>query len=279
VLSIKADSIRLDNSFFRIGGDSIAAIKLVAKARKEGLQLTAADVFRQPKLKHLARSLAVRVSVIAHPAQPFSLLSFATKKAMFFDVEPFGGAVGVQNAEDILPVTYTQQLFISQGIRFPLQAYNYFFVDLGSDLDVELLKDSCSTVLNHFSILRTYFVLFQDKWWQLTLRSLALPFSTIKVEGSLAEESQTFCTQNLKKVSQQGFQRGMLPTFFTLIENSIEQHRIIIQLSHAQYNGVCIPVILNSLADAYQRKPLPPAPPFSAYLAYSQTRLSISASY
>jgi amino acid adenylation domain-containing protein len=279
VLNIEADSIGLDDSFFRLGGDSIAAMKLVAEARNEGFQLAATDVFRQPKLKHLARSLAVRVSVIAHPAQPFSLLSSAIKEAMFSDVEPFGAAVRVQNAEDIAPVTYTQQFFISQGLRSPLQAFNYLFVDLGSDLVVDLLRDSCRTVLNHFPILRTQFVLFQDNWWQLTLRNLELPFSTIEVEGSLAEESQNFCTQDLERVSQQGFQHGMLPTSFTLVRSLTGQHRLIIRLSHAQYDGVCLPVILNSLADAYWQKPLPPAPPYSAYLAYSQMHLSISASY
>ncbi|KAI0568548.1 PP-binding domain-containing protein, partial [Pyrenophora tritici-repentis] len=40
VLGIDADTIGLDDSFFRLGGDSIAAIKLVAKARKQGIQLT-----------------------------------------------------------------------------------------------------------------------------------------------------------------------------------------------------------------------------------------------
>jgi aryl carrier-like protein len=279
VLNIEPGSISLDDSFFRIGSDSIAAMKLVAKARREGLELTIANVFRQPCLEHLIRFLVVRVSVTVQPVQPFSLLPSAIKEAMFSDVESFRAAVGVQDAEDIVPVTYAQQLFISQGLRYPLQAFNYLFVDLGSDLDVELLKDSCRTVFSHFPVLRAHFVLFQDKWWQLTLRDPNLPFSAINVKGSLAEESQAICTQDLATVSEQGFPHGMLPTFFILIGNSIGQHRLIIRLSHAQYDGVCIPVILNSLADAYRQKPLPPAPPYSAYLAYSQTRLSISASY
>jgi aryl carrier-like protein len=59
VLNIEAGSIGLDDSFFRLGGDSIAAMKLVAEARKEGLQLAVADVFRQPRLERLVRSLAV----------------------------------------------------------------------------------------------------------------------------------------------------------------------------------------------------------------------------
>jgi hypothetical protein len=224
VLNIKVDSIRLDDSFFCLGGDLIAAMKLVAKAHNEGFQLAAADVFRQPKLEHLVRSLAVRDNVTVHPVQPFSLLSFAMKEAMFSDIKPFGPAFRVQDAEDVAPITYAQQLFISQGLRYPLQAFNYLFVDLGSDLDVELLEDSCRTVFSHFPVLRAHFVLFQDKWWQLTLRDPDLPFSAINVKGSLAEESQAICTQDLATVSEQGFQHGMLPTSFTLVRSLTGQH-------------------------------------------------------
>ena len=39
VLGIAADSIGLDDSFFRLGGDSIAAMKLVGEARRQGMQL------------------------------------------------------------------------------------------------------------------------------------------------------------------------------------------------------------------------------------------------
>jgi len=54
VLNINADNIGLDDSFFRLGGDSITAMKLVGEARKEGLQLTVADVIRNPRLDILA---------------------------------------------------------------------------------------------------------------------------------------------------------------------------------------------------------------------------------
>ncbi len=39
VLRIEPESIGLDDSFFRLGGDSIGAMKLVGKARQAGLQL------------------------------------------------------------------------------------------------------------------------------------------------------------------------------------------------------------------------------------------------
>ncbi|KAK1914117.1 hypothetical protein P3342_007363 [Pyrenophora teres f. teres] len=66
VLAIDADSIGLDDSFFRLGGDSIAAMKLVGEARRAGIHLTVADLFRNPKLDQLAA--AAIASAHASPA-------------------------------------------------------------------------------------------------------------------------------------------------------------------------------------------------------------------
>lgn len=54
VLHIGAESISIDDSFFRIGGDSIGAMRLVGMARQSGLLLTVRDIFRNPVLHDLA---------------------------------------------------------------------------------------------------------------------------------------------------------------------------------------------------------------------------------
>ncbi|QUC20481.1 uncharacterized protein UV8b_04722 [Ustilaginoidea virens] len=56
-LSMKPDEIDLGDNFFRIGGDSILAMKLVGLARKSGLLLTVRDVFKQPVLRELCSCL------------------------------------------------------------------------------------------------------------------------------------------------------------------------------------------------------------------------------
>ncbi|POR38790.1 Nonribosomal peptide synthetase [Tolypocladium paradoxum] len=54
VLHIAAGSISINDSFFRIGGDSIGAMRLVGMARQNGLLLTVRDIFRNPVLHDLA---------------------------------------------------------------------------------------------------------------------------------------------------------------------------------------------------------------------------------
>lgn len=51
ILGISPDRVGLDDSFIRLGGDSIAAMKVVGEARKHnGLDMTVADLLRRPKL-------------------------------------------------------------------------------------------------------------------------------------------------------------------------------------------------------------------------------------
>ncbi|KND87537.1 Nonribosomal peptide synthetase 4 [Tolypocladium ophioglossoides CBS 100239] len=73
-----ASNIGLDDSFFHLGGDSVAAIEVVSELRRVGIQLTVADILGYPVL----RELACRSSRIQHQTQsqiaPFSLLGDET---------------------------------------------------------------------------------------------------------------------------------------------------------------------------------------------------------
>lgn len=65
VLQIDLDSISIDDSFIRMGGDSIGAIRLVGVARKNGLSLTIRDVFQNPILHDLATACVQESAVSA----------------------------------------------------------------------------------------------------------------------------------------------------------------------------------------------------------------------
>ncbi|RCI07694.1 hypothetical protein L249_5676 [Ophiocordyceps polyrhachis-furcata BCC 54312] len=54
VLHVEAESIGADDSFFRIGGDSIGAMRLVGLARFRGFEFSVRDVFQSPVLSDLA---------------------------------------------------------------------------------------------------------------------------------------------------------------------------------------------------------------------------------
>ncbi|WP_266159521.1 non-ribosomal peptide synthase/polyketide synthase [Dyella silvatica] len=73
------EQVGMDDSFFALGGDSISSIQLVSRARKQGLLISARDVFRQQTVEALAtvatpvalsEAAAVEAAVGALPATP-----------------------------------------------------------------------------------------------------------------------------------------------------------------------------------------------------------------
>ncbi len=79
VLGIDASEIEPEDSFFSLGGDSIAAMKVVALARQQGHHLAIADIFYNPQLIALSR-VAPRINgVESNTLQPFSLLTDITE--------------------------------------------------------------------------------------------------------------------------------------------------------------------------------------------------------
>ena len=60
VLSIDKTHISADDNFFEAGGDSINAMRLVAKAREKGLGIRLNDILKAPRLWEQAKFLRVK---------------------------------------------------------------------------------------------------------------------------------------------------------------------------------------------------------------------------
>lgn len=60
VLGTEVSGIGADDTFLRIGGDSIGVLRMVREASNQGLSLPAADLFCTPRLCELARVMTVK---------------------------------------------------------------------------------------------------------------------------------------------------------------------------------------------------------------------------
>ncbi|KAI1521101.1 PP-binding domain containing protein, partial [Pyrenophora tritici-repentis] len=115
VLNIDADSIGLDDSFFRLGGDSIAAMKLVAEARKQNVHLTVAATFQHPRLVDLAAWAGGVDPAVAQSIVPFSLLNINSDvdTARIQEEVAAGCNIDKDLVEDIYPCSPLQEGLMS----------------------------------------------------------------------------------------------------------------------------------------------------------------------
>jgi amino acid adenylation domain-containing protein/non-ribosomal peptide synthase protein (TIGR01720 family) len=273
------------DNFFESGGDSIIAMSMVGNARELDLPLTVADIFKYPEFGSLLDCLNDksyrdddRASGPDHMDfssskkenhntseqiyRPLSMLD--TGDAELFVRNHVCPVVGVSRASiiDVLPTTDFQDQAIHGSLLKSRWQLNYFYLDSTGSLDISLLQESITNVVAAYDVLRTVFVFHQDRYLQVILR-YAQP--TLIVEEV---ESIDQFTSELGLAHQHEVPLPQEPSlrFIVARQKSSERHRIFIRISHAQYDGLCFPTILQSLKASFEGEPIHPTPSYASYI-------------
>ncbi|KAK4224364.1 putative peptide synthase [Podospora fimiseda] len=290
LLNLPDDSINGDDSFFDLGGDSITAMKLVGEARDQGLALSVADVFRFPSLDAMVASISPSELDVVHEDEPttnskpddlhgyerFSLLA-ATNVDAFLqtDIVPQTG-VFRGGLSDVLPATDFQSLAVAGSLLKSRWMLNYFYLDGDGSLNLSRFKRACFRVVHDLDILRTVFVPSNGRFLQVVLRTLRPVFNVVDVE----DESMDQVTKRIQLQDRGGdagddevgasVLLGEPYVEFTVVRDQHScRHRIILRISHGQYDGVCFPRILEAITTAYQSDKITRPPTFANYLRAS----------
>lgn len=285
LLQISPESIKGSDSFFALGGDSIIAMQLVGVARDEDLALTVASIFRHPTFADMATVIRladeanapldvtgrseyaeareVRAQTIQSALyQRYSLLEAPNVDSFLQDnicprVTTFRGGI-----IDVFPVTDFQALAVAGTLMESKWMLNYFHLEADGPLDLKRLKISVYRVVDAIEILRTVFVPYGNRFFQVVLRKLVPSFS-VQETDNLAQFTSALQLAD----RENGPRLGESYLAFTVAkEKGSHRHRIIIRMSHAQYDGVCMPAILGAIQTAYRGEPVPATPSFSTYV-------------
>lgn len=163
VLKVSPLSISRQDSFFRLGGDSVSAMKLVAAATTSGanLSLSVADVFQHPELAqlgaHLYASAVARVDL--EPIEYFSLIGGAAKFQSLREHLSRAYRIAARRVEDIFPCTPMQAGMMAETIASPEAYILQEVLRLSPDVDVERLQAAWEDRIAECSIMRTRIVM------------------------------------------------------------------------------------------------------------------------
>ncbi|KAA8575943.1 hypothetical protein EYC84_006108 [Monilinia fructicola] len=264
ILNLDSNNIGVNDSFFQLGGDSIAAMKLAGEARKVGMKLTVADIFRYPAIEDLSRLIKTEEADIHEQASVTTpLLEPSLKAAFLSDIDLSDIPLRADDVLDILPLTNLQETFIAEGISENLQIVDYYYLDLGHHLDVAKFEESCVKLLEGYPILRASFLPFDGKQWMVIPKHLKLPFVVSYVDSDLQDALADFCTNDIAS-----FERNQPIIAFILLRNKIQGTRLVVRLSHAQYDGISIEVIFKALMGVYNGQDIPERTDWSTYVQY-----------
>ncbi|KAJ5593917.1 uncharacterized protein N7459_000125 [Penicillium hispanicum] len=265
ILGMSSEQIDLDDNFFRLGGDSVLAMKLVSSLRMQGHSLTVADIFQYMRLGDAAKRLKMgQVSTQkAQPYQPFSTLGRA-------DIESFlAGTVRPKLAnkswtvKDVLPVTNSQALDVHATVQTPRTSIQYNMLFFEHGINREQLFHAWNELVKAHDILRTVFIESESKIFQVVLNDLDIPVSKHRADGDLEQNVRSICTAD----AASNFDLGSSFARLLHVEGNDGQECLVIRLSHAQYDGVSLPRLLQDFETLYTGANIADFEPFSAYVA------------
>jgi amino acid adenylation domain-containing protein len=272
-LNISEASLGVGDNFFAMGGDSITAMRLVGLARTQGIPLSVANIFQHPRLADLAMHMAQDSK---HSPQflgyrPFLLCDIQDVPSFLQNNILTPLKYTKAEVVDVLPATDFQALALTGLLMKSRWMLNYFWFDGDGSLDTERLGQSFSEWIDNHDILRTVFALHGGQYYQIILKAIYPSFAIHDTTLDLED----FTKQLQATESEEGMPLGKPLVKLTLArQKHTARYRIIIRLSHAQYDGVSLPRLWESLFAGYQGQPTAPRSSFSNYLAHSAIRNS-----
>ncbi|KAI0803962.1 hypothetical protein GGR55DRAFT_339633 [Xylaria sp. FL0064] len=165
ISKISEDDVGLDDNFLH-KGDSIAAFRFSALARRHGLHLPTSHIFRYPVLSEQARVVTpLESATLAEATRPGILLGIKNISTFFdkylsADLHPYKA----RDVEDILPTTELQASLL-RG-----KNVTYSRLHMGTSVDPIRLEEACHVLIRKHAILRTVFVAYRDEILQVILR-------------------------------------------------------------------------------------------------------------
>ncbi|KAL4785457.1 Nonribosomal peptide synthetase 13 [Aspergillus varians] len=239
LLRIPSETVGSNDTFVQHGGDSVLAMRLVAMARRKNFAFTVADVLTNCTLSDLAERTS---------EQP------GTENAA---LEPPSTPVKVDTVT-LRPATQAQTFLIQ---RYPWTHWRFTFK---GEVDTERLRKACAQLGAAHSILRATFVQrAMDLPVAVLTNDKTIPLHTVITPDDLESYGQSLCNAEQEKEVLS----AEPPTRFTLVSNRRSTaHTFILRLSHAQYDGICVPKIFADLEALYNGTGPIMSTDFSRYL-------------
>ncbi|KAJ6440810.1 pyruvate dehydrogenase kinase [Purpureocillium lavendulum] len=266
VLRINEEDIGLNDNFFFLGGDSITAMKLVSEARVEGIKLTVMQMFQKRSLYDMASVMEedVTAAQAMEEAAPFSLLD--VKDAAEFvesSVRP-QLADGTWKVCNVLPTRPLQQVAVKGTTQMPKFSTRYELMFFDAAIDKARLSRACDELVARNEILRTVFVEHVGQGYGVVIEELRAAF----VEYAIDVDVETFSRQLCRLDASTRMPLGSSFVKWFLVESITGRSCLIFRLSHAQYDEICLPILLKQLSGLYEGTPVQESIPFSSYVGY-----------
>lgn len=246
VLGLAAGSVRATDSFFRVGGDSLTAMRLVGAARARRIALSVLDIFEKPVLAEMAASCGEADGLaLLGDADPklFELLGCSPRdtEALLREVEA-QCLLPREEIQDAYPCSPLQEGFVALASS---QAGAYVSVntlELDERIDLAKFKAAWQKVVDDTDTLRTRIV--------HTTTTGFVQAVAARSEMEWYVEPTLECA--LEEGRRIGSQSGGALTRYAIVEGDQGKARLFVwAIHHALYDGWSLPRLVRQVQDVY----------------------------
>ena len=251
----------LNDNFFLLGADSLAAISLASMAREEGFRLSVAQIFQEPILSDMAVSLtpcAPSTDVSKIPA--FALLPIEQSMAIRKEAVAQCG-ISAESVDDIYPCTSLQEGIFVLSLATPGTYMTQTTYVLPINIEIERFQKAWECVSLHNPILRTRIIQTSLGAFQVILKST----STFQIATDLDE----YLTHDKKDIMSSGsplLRLGLICNDDLVYgENGT---KFVLTMHHAVEDSWSLQLIWKEVEQSYMGETLVATSPFNTFINF-----------
>ncbi|KAJ4374878.1 hypothetical protein N0V83_001956 [Neocucurbitaria cava] len=261
VLNLPPSSVGIDDSFVRLGGDSISSMKLVAMAQAEKMELSFIDIFKNPRLSDLAK-IGNRADKCGSPEkalQPFELLQPALTKTDVLDEVATQCRVPKDRIQDVYPTSALQEALITLSIKQAGAYVAQHVLAIPKSVDINKFKSAWEKALQDIDILRTRIVQLQS----------GTIVQAVMVDDSITWQEMSSLQATEKDVTRIPPHLGGRLASYTIVRTASNEQFFVWTLHHALYDGWSIGLMLQRVQQIYQTgATVLPQTPYTKFIKY-----------
>ncbi|KAI1275329.1 hypothetical protein F5Y07DRAFT_409348 [Xylaria sp. FL0933] len=250
-LKIPPEDLSASENFVRLGGDSIVAMSLVAMAKDVGLMLSVADIFKNPTISSLAKTVKRFVTGVDHQIHPLSLIPDSADRMHIEKAAVDQCRVNRDQIEDIYPCTALQEGLMSLSVKIAGTYIAKFRYVIPRVTDLSRFQHAWNQALRANSILRTRFIQPGDYGvFQVVLKDSP----RWKFFRSVDEQ------ENKSEPEAMGLGTPLVYLSMAPSDDASGGHHFHLTIHHSLYDGWSLQLIWEQVLKAYQGEEPPPRP-------------------
>ncbi|MGB3465944.1 MAG: condensation domain-containing protein, partial [Cyclobacteriaceae bacterium] len=266
---LQLERVGVTDNFFRIGGDSILSIRLVARMKQMGYQVVERDIFDFKNIRELLSKTSSIVLEEEKQYEPFSLVTTALKEEIIKENNLLRDEI-----EDIYPVAYLQAGMLIEAL-FEKRQDTYhdvlsFEVNTAFD-EIDFLRNWEPLVRKH-ELLRSSIVTHESGFHNVIHRMIDLP-SKLELINDFDSLENYVESEKIRDFDH------ALPGIFRLgiRTESDDSFTLALSIPHAITDGWSVASVISEFVDAYiHGKPVETVekPLYGGYISKEQEALT-----